>query len=345
GTTALQAFIYDLIYANDTIFSRDNLRVPSYDELPGGFAKEGVGLNLPHCSLERYKRSGGQNNIGMCSRMREEFPKFVMDAYNKSENILIVAEDFDRKEIDVQRLRFYLYPYKKVKVVVTYRRLHDWLPSWYNQIMDHYTLIYAKGEEHYPSFVEWLNTSYDEFLLAHAIEVGDRFRSYDFVESVDILNMHNVSNLIEYFFCNHLDAKASCQAIKDGFAPSKSNIGSDHEYERLVIEANLGGKVSGKLDRPVKIDRATRNLKQRVEASNGHGTLPRICPNQTLFEQIFQMEMKQEKKYFPQWHESQGGEDGLRQLFKAAWKKKFCSFDVVRIFESGVLDSIFKEMG
>ena len=62
GTTALQAFIYDLVYRNETIFLSDNIRVPSYDELPGVFGKEGVMLNLPHCSLDDYKNSGGQMN-------------------------------------------------------------------------------------------------------------------------------------------------------------------------------------------------------------------------------------------------------------------------------------------
>ena len=64
GTTALQAFIYDLIYKNDTIFPRDNFRIPSYDELPGVFGKEGVGLNLPHCSIKDYRAGGGNMNVG-----------------------------------------------------------------------------------------------------------------------------------------------------------------------------------------------------------------------------------------------------------------------------------------
>lgn len=60
GTTALQAFIYDLEYAtNGTTFLKDNLRVPTYDELPGVFGKEGVGLNLPHCSILGFKLGGG----------------------------------------------------------------------------------------------------------------------------------------------------------------------------------------------------------------------------------------------------------------------------------------------
>lgn len=150
GTTALQAFIYDMEYANATVFKRDNLRIPHYDELPGLFGEEGVGLNLPHCSLDQYKSSGGQMTASMCERMRSAIPLFMMDAYNKSENVLIVAEDFDRKEIDYKRLRHFIRPYNRIKVVVTYRRLHDWLPSFYNQIINHYILKYLAGDEHFP---------------------------------------------------------------------------------------------------------------------------------------------------------------------------------------------------
>ncbi|KAL7530243.1 hypothetical protein ACHAWF_003300 [Thalassiosira exigua] len=342
GTTALQAFIYDMMYKNDTIFLRDNIRVPTYDELPGVFGKEGVGLNLPHCSIEKYKRDGGNMNVGMCDPMRKAFPLFLQDAYNKAQNVLIVAEDFDRKEINFKRLRFFLQPYKKVKVVVTYRRLHDWLPSYYNQIVKHYILIYARGELHYPSIVEWLDNNYDDFLLAHSVEVAERFRSYDIVKSVDILNMHDISDSIGHFFCNHLQAKAVCQVIKDGAKPSKSNIGTDHEIERLAINASLHGKISTNFHRPVNIDRAARHLQKRVKEMEL--TLPRICPGESMLEQILHMEMEHERNYFPEWYESLGGDQGLKEAFEAATKKKLCALDVDKISELGMMDYIYTEI-
>lgn len=344
ATTALQAFMYDLIFTNETIFQKDKLRVPNYDELPGVFGKEGVGLNLAHCSLEDYKNSGGTMNIGMCAPMREAFPKFMQEAYNKSENILIVAEDFDRVELDIKRLRFFIRPYKQVKIVVMYRRLHDWLPSFYNQIVDLYTLIYAKGEEEYPSFVEWLEKNYDKFEQMHAIMLADFYQKIDYVKSVDIINMHEVAangNLIDHFFCDHLHAKSACQAIKDGAKPSKSNIGVDHEYERLTIKASLGKKIPTSLNKPIDITRATRHMKTKAEELNVHGTLPRICPNKDLLDRILQTEIEHERTFFPEWFESQGGEAGIRQSFQKAVKKKFCSLDVDQIFASGILDSVF----
>jgi len=342
GTTALQAFIYDLMYANHTLFLEDNLRVPTYDELPGVFGKEGVGLNLPHCCLPGFKEDGGLMNVGMCGPMRKAFPTFVQDAYNKSQNILIVAEDFDRAKLDFDRLRFYLQPYKKIKVAVTYRRLHDWLPSWYNQIVDAYTITYAKGEDKYPSFVEWLDANYDEFLDAHGIRVADRYRNQSFVESVHLINVHEVGKKsIERYFCNHLKARSVCQAIREGRTPSKSNVGTDHDYQRFLIEAKHRGKILNHLSKPIQIIKGEKYLKTKVEEMNV--TLPKICTRDALLEQIFQREMENENAFFPEWYESQGGEKGLRQSFDAAVKKKFCTLDLDKIFDSGVLDSVFED--
>ena len=138
ATTALQSFIYDIAKLSNNPLLKDNLRIPLEHELPGFFSKEGVGLNLAHCSIDRYKSDGGKMGEAACGSMIENFSKFVADAYNKSQNILVVAEDFDRPVINFNRLHFFLQPYKKIKVISTYRRLHDWLPSWYNQIVDHY---------------------------------------------------------------------------------------------------------------------------------------------------------------------------------------------------------------
>eukprot|EP00984_Skeletonema_dohrnii_P032031 scaffold25418_cov131-Skeletonema_dohrnii-CCMP3373.AAC.8 len=343
GTTALQSFIYDLVKVNNNIFLEDNLRIPLEHELPGCFHREGVGLNLPHCSINRFKRDGGQMSNSMCGSMREAFPKFVADAYNKSQNILVVAEDFDRSLINFNRLHFLLQPYKKIKVVSTYRRLHDWLPSWYNQIADHYQLEYARGNETYPSFVEWVEEKYDKFLKAHGVTVAERFKSYEFIESVHLINMHDMADsLADTFFCDILQAKATCKAIKDGVRPSKSNIGFDHEYQRLAIEAKRAGKIpASSLEKKIQIRRVSKFLMMQVEQTNT--SLPRLCPSNETLEKILTQELEHESKYLPEWSESQGGEEALRKSFEKAVQKKFCAFDVVKIFDTGIMDSIFRQ--
>lgn len=84
-------------------------------------------------------------------------------------------------------------------------------------------------------------------------------------------------------------------------------------------------------------------MKRRVEGQNLTRSLPRVCPKVEILEKIFESELQQEQKYFLRWHEAQGGEEGLRESFDLAVKRKFCSLDVDAIFELGVLDDIFKE--
>jgi len=73
-------------------------------------------------------------------------------------------------------------------------------------------------------------------------------------------------------------------------------------------------------------------------------TLPRICPPKELLNKILETEIKQERAYFPKWYESQGGDEGLRQTFEKAAKKKLCSYDVENILETGVLQPVFKDI-
>lgn len=344
GTTALQSFIYNIAKARNAVLLEDNLRIPLTHELPGTFDGEGVGLILPHCSINRHKRDGGQMSEAMCGPMRETFPQFVVDAYNKSQNILVVAEDFDRPEINFNRLHFFLQPYKKIKVISTYRRMHDWLPSWYNQIVDHYKMEYAKGNDTYPSILDWLEEKYDRFLLSHGVTLAERFKGYEFIESVHLINMHDMGDsLVETFFCDILQAKATCNAIKDGARPPKSNIGYDHEYQRLAIAAKRAGLIpASSLEKKVKIRQVSRFFMEQVEQTNT--SLPRLCPSSEMMQMIFAQELEHESKYFPKWFESQGGEDALRKSFEKAVRKKFCVYDVQKIFDTGIMNDIFKQV-
>lgn len=344
GTTALQSLIYDMVESNNTSLEIDNLRIPLLHELPGFYTKIAVSLNLAQCSINGYRKGGGQMSIDGCSRMNETFPKFVADAYNKSQNILVVAEDFDLPDIDFNRLGFFLQPYKKIKVISMYRRLHDWLPSWYNQIVEHYKLEYASGNERYPSFVDWLEKKYDYVLLKHGVTVAERFKSQEFIESVNLINMHDVGeSLVGTFFCDVLQAKATCNAIKGGMKPSVPNIGIDHDYERLAIEAKMAGIIpASSLERRIQIRRVSNFLMSQVEQTNT--TLPRLCPSNETLTRILTQTLEHERKYLPEWFESQGGEEALRESFEEAVKKKLCVFDVNKTFDTGIMDDIFRQV-
>mmetsp|Transcript_6000 Transcript_6000/g.10353 ORF Transcript_6000/g.10353 Transcript_6000/m.10353 type:complete len:525 (+) Transcript_6000:131-1705(+) len=346
GTTSIQSFLYHSLWKNATFLDEDNFAIPTFDELPGRFGEIGPMLNFAHCMIANLVRDGGQMNMAMCNKLRfGTFPHFLEKHHNQSHHVLIVAEDLDRVTIDHKRMLYYLRPYRRLRVVVDYRRQHDWLPSWYNQIVDLYTVKYIRGEARYPSFVEWIDERYNEFRQVHAIEVATRYRNSGKFESVDILNMHDDVSLLEDLFCNYVPfANATCQGIIDGAKSTRPNIGRTHEYERLATKAFLRGKIRNyhtaiapKVAEQIKNAAVERGIFKDGDA------YPKICLNQTFLDQLLQTEMEQERKYFPKWYESQGGDEGLRKEFENA-KHKLCSMDDEKVLASGVLDPIFEEL-
>jgi hypothetical protein len=339
GTTAIQS----LIYTSESVLKKDNILMPTTDHLPGIFKGIGPMLNLAHCAISGLIKDGGQMNVDKCNKLRKTFTKFLTDAYENQQNVLIVAEDFDRVKIDFIRLSFYLQPYKRIKIVAAYRRLHDWLPSWYNQIVELYTVVYVKGDEEYPSLVEWMEEKYDHFKAVHSMSVADRFRESGIAESIDFLNMHDESvPMLENFFCNYVPgAETMCQVVREGQQPKKSNAGSDHEWDRIAVKASRLKKLP-QLDRynPGNVGAA---LKQAAEDRSLIGTLPFKCLNQTILDDIINTEINQEKEYLPSFFEEQGGEDALRKVFEKS-KGKFCALNVDLILEMGTFDSVFEEL-
>mmetsp|Transcript_4478 Transcript_4478/g.9813 ORF Transcript_4478/g.9813 Transcript_4478/m.9813 type:complete len:507 (+) Transcript_4478:365-1885(+) len=345
GTTSIQSFIYHSLWQNKTFLREDNYAVPDAEILPGIFGDVGPGLNLAHCMLSDYRKDGGQMNVAFCNKLRfGPLPHWLEDNYNKSRNIIIVAEDFDRRTINQRRLQYYLRPYKRLRVVVGYRRQHDWLPSWYNQIVDLYTTQYIRGEAKYPSFVEWIDKRYEEFRQVHAIEVATRFRNSGKFESVDILNMHDDVGLMENLFCNYVPgATATCKVIKDGANPAKPNIGRAHEYERLATMAYLHGKLPKYHSAIAAMAEQIKNMAVERGIFKDGDDYPKICLNQTFLDGLLQTEMEQEREYFPEWYERQGGDEGLKKAFEKS-KYKLCSMDVEKVWRSKEFFPIFAEL-
>ncbi|KAL7545379.1 hypothetical protein ACHAWF_008727 [Thalassiosira exigua] len=343
GTTAIQSFLYDSLWKNATFLQEDNFGIPTFDDLPGIFGGEGPMLNFSHCMIADFVKGGGQMNVGMCNKLRTAFPPFLERNYNQSRSVLIVAEDLDRATIDHTRMQYYLRPYRRFRVVVNYRRLHEWLPSWYNQIVHLYISNYIQGLSRYPSFVEWIDHQYDKFLNVHAMAVATRYRNSGKFESVHIMNMHNEVPLLEDLFCNYIPfANATCRGIKEGAKPTKPNVGHSHEYERLATKAFLRKKLRNfhKAIAPKVAEQIKNAAVERGIFKHGED-YPKICLNATFLDRLLRTEMEQERKFFPEWYKSQGGDEGLRKQFESV---KLCSMNDEMLLATGVLDPVFEAL-
>ncbi|KAL9183426.1 hypothetical protein ACHAXT_004282 [Thalassiosira profunda] len=345
GTTLIQSFLYHSLWKEEPFLQEDKFAIPTFEDLPGVFGDTGPMLNYAHCMISGYVKEGGQMNVAFCNRLRKAFPPFLQTIYNASQHTFIIAEDLDRLTIDHGRMQYYLRPYRRFRVIVSYRRLHDWLPSFYNQIVDLYLQEYIQGRSKFPSFVQWIDEQYDHFIKVHAIEVAARYRSSGKFEEVVLLNMHDGTPLLENLFCNKVRfANSTCQAIRDGAKSTKPNVGSSHEYERLATKAALRGKLKN-YHRANAKQKAAKIKQAAVERGifGDANSYPTICLNRTFMDKILQTEMEQERVHFPEWYESQGGDQALRKDFEKA-ERKLCSLDEEKILDSGLFDSIFEEI-
>ncbi|KAL3781766.1 hypothetical protein ACHAWO_002112 [Cyclotella atomus] len=342
GTTSIQEFLYNSLESNSTSYlDEDNFAIPTYTQLPGWFKGHGAMLNFAHCMIKNYRGDGGRVSAGKCNELRQIFPKFLREAYNQSKNVLIVAEDLDRLEIDYVRTLYWLQPYRRIRVAVCYRRLHHWLPSFYNQIVKMYTPKYIRGDYPYPSFVEWIDEKYHHFKQVHSIQVANRYRSSNKFESVSMMNLHSEINLIEDFFCNYVPhANATCEFIKRKNATDEriSNQGYNHDFERLATEAFRAGKLN-------HYHHAIANkMAKKLEALMPDArAYPKKCLNQTFLDELLQLEHDIEKTHFKEWYDGQGGEAGLKEDFENS-KALYCSMNTEFIMNNGMFDRLFDEL-
>lgn len=202
-------------------------------------------------------------------------------------------------------------------------------------------LLWNRGLYHYPSFLEFVDEKYHHLKTVHSVEVANRYRQSNKFESVDLLNLHSEIDLLENLFCNYVPfANSTCEAIrKKGGEPKKSNQGHDHDFERLATEALHMGKIKDYHTAIAK--KVTNKLKSLMPDERAY---PKQCLNETFQNDLFQTEKELEEKYFADWYESQGGEQGLREDYEKTAKSKMCSMNVELILSSGMFDRYFAQM-
>lgn len=102
---------------------------------------------------------------------------------------------------------------------ITYRRLHDWLKSWYSEIMRLYQLKLYK-EHFFPSFTNWTQRSYDQFHSRHTVALQQKFEGNKFPVHIFHYHRQRDNNLLESLFCDILQALTTCNNIRYATKPA-----------------------------------------------------------------------------------------------------------------------------
>jgi hypothetical protein len=252
--------------------------------------------------IQRYRNDGGDMGRKPCHN--NTFPNLRIflnrTYYQQQKDILLVAEDLDRQTIDMDRLRSTLKPYTDIRIVVTYRRLHDWYKSWYNEIVKMYLRSYLSERLGglpitFPSFVSWMENR-TMMNKAHTEALEQRYRNQNM--SVQILHYHRKESLLENLFCTTLDLPMTCEAIRNGtlsgevFRESRKDL----ELCRWIIMANGNNET---LRRPQQCYDKVARVQAKMDKHNiTEQDFPLLRVPQSTLDLLWNQTVQAEAKYF-----------------------------------------------
>jgi len=290
-----------------------------------------------HCENHEEKKG--------CKRVLGEDMMYLLKAYQKSYNhTLLGSNEFIYNLSDDKRKAWVdatqtLYQWN-VKIVVSYRRLHEYLPSLYNQhykknrlptepkLYGHHNWPGIDGNYKLPTFPEYLESKVD--LTQH-----DTFSTYeswgkDF--PVSVFNVHQEGDLTTNFVCQIVpSAKTLCDELTRRFAAQNegkhSNIAKVvFDYDIMGVTAWEKGLIHPERDSRNNLRKEIRKHHQEVLNST---ELPQVCPNATMLEKFRESSWKHE-----QWAESFAPKPV--SSFAESWEHmlpKFCTVDAEAALE------------
>lgn len=251
-------------------------------------------------------------------------------------------------------------------VIVTYRPLHSWLLSWYNQ---QYKRIVEK--EYWPGELNAKNVSTPEvppFDLDDRPLLSPLFYEYEVVEqklpahlvydmykkhipNVHILPSHQTPSQIEYIFCTILpSAPHICEQARAGnFATPDFDVNPSValDVDILAVAAWRAGLV------PPKARRATvsRYIVQRLNelasttTASGYYELPlQQCLSQEKLDRLENLSLSLERRLFKNTWTAEQEQKHHEGFVKAVEQKKFCSVNTTAVFDDPDWRSFFQSI-
>jgi hypothetical protein len=350
GTTTLQRYTWD--HRDDLL--RDGIWIPKLKGVPkSSFA-------LAHCFIGGYHSVGGDYTAKYCKtklfpRLQQQLLAFSFSSENTTAtststsrpDILIIAEDFDRPTIHIPRIRRQFKSYTdSFEITLTYRRLHDWFPSWYNEIMSLYIqkFIGSSQNKSMVSFVTWVEQKFDSFLQRHTKGLLEQYSS-DFGTNTKVMNFHDAdADILSHYICTILKANYTCDQLLQQYRQSNITGGrvvrasQPMELQRLVIAAYKKGFLSvPKLTVSIirQLSYTWRAFLKNRTTTEEDATLM-TCVNQTLWQRVWDESYRLESSFFPESLSS------LSESYAKARLDKWCVYNEDVIFANRSLLELLK---
>jgi hypothetical protein len=293
----------------------------------------------------------------------EKLKKLILQTHISGQNLLLTDENLGERFVGPLRDAIKSNEWD-VTVIVMYRRIHEWLVSWWNQInkttnldAEGKILIDANGnpyrEEHklwpsaggvyVPEFTAWYK-DYVKYwdtsdLVGHHRSV-EYFNLYkETFDHVKVYNMHSDGDIVTNFFCEVINMPNTCKKLQNNEVEmSEVNASVNLHHDILATYFYDQGFVHEGLSRPQVVaaigDYVKRSRKE----------IPRKCDAE-ITGQIFGWLVESEKIMLKEtWNDS--SEEELRGIFDAfVAKGKICDLDRETVLQDEEWRSFFKSLG
>lgn len=274
--------------------------------------------------------------------------QILSNARTKRRNLILSDENLDHRFAGALREAINDKHFR-VKVVLVYRRIHRWLPSWYSQInktgnMDSkgnllrnkdgqperrpHTKWPSEGGVYIPNFSDWYKTFVDHF---HSIDLVSNHPSISFKDAykpyfdqIKVYDIDQEGDLVTNFMCQMIPgASKTCHRLKLGSInlPALSNPSVNLDHDILSVQAYEHGLIDERLSRPSVVEEVKKHLQ------NSGMMLPRKCDSEVR-DQIHDWLLDSEQAMFPDaWSPSTS--DALDSQYTTYYAKgKLCDIDI-----------------
>ena len=294
----------------------------------------------------------------------EKLLNILADASAERKNLLLSDENLDERFAGALREAISDKDFR-VKIVLVYRKIHTWLPSWYSQInkmtnkdsngnflrnendqptLQPHTKWPSEGGVHVPNFSDWyrqyVNGFHSEDLAGNHPSIKFKNAYEPYFDHIEVYNMDQEGDMVTNFMCQMIpEAHKTCHRLKEGSVKLPLiNPSVNVEHDILSVEAYERGLIGEGLSRPTVVEEVRKHLQ------NPGVSLPRRCDSE-LRKQIHDWLFESEKIMFPDSWSSSVSEALENQYEDYYDKGKLCDIDLEEALDDKSWIEFFTSLG
>jgi hypothetical protein len=254
-------------------------------------------------------------------------------------NLIITAEYLTDPQTDLAKFKEFLQPWKHHRIVAYYRRYHDWLLSFHNQIYKQQTTATRKSIAEFVTHESKVNFLWNTMYLTESI---NRYSNY--FDDIHVINIYDLPNqdVREAFYCDGLpDATESCTKFKNYAAteakhvenPSVPLVYSDLAYYAQEMGYWTSKELGGALTMKNVASLAQHHQEEQLKKSSYDFDNAVICPEEAVLDELLQKSLDVEKELFPEFY-AQQGEQEIIMHFNKIKNTKMCHVDAKFVLDN-----------